>query len=88
MPYRVLIKNSAKSDIRKLKQSHLLNRFLEIVEALKEDPFRQSDQFKKLVPYHEGYYSRRINLQHRLVYRVLEDKKEVHIFSAWSHYQS
>jgi len=88
MPYRVLIKNSAKPDLLKVKQSRLAKRFEEIVKTLKENPYAPSDQFEKLVPYSEGRYSRRLNYQHRVVYKVNEDAKEVHIFSAWTHYEN
>ena len=88
MSYSVLIKNSAKPDLRKVRQSHLKTRFEEIIKTLKEDPFAPTDQFKKLVPYSEGRYSRRLNYQHRVVYKVDEEAKEVHIFSAWTHYEN
>ena len=88
MPYRVLIKNSAKPDLLKVKQSRLAKRFEEIVKTLKENPYAPSDQFEKLVPYSKGRYSRRLNYQHRVVYKVNEDAKEVHIFSAWTHYEN
>jgi Txe/YoeB family toxin of toxin-antitoxin system len=88
MAYRVVIKNSAKADLRKIKQSNLRSRFEEIVETLKNDPYAPTDQFEKLVPYSEGRYSRRLNYQHRVVYKVDDNVKEVQIFAAWSHYGS
>ena len=88
MPYRVFIKNSAKPDIRKIRQSRLKKRFEEIIKTLKEDPYAPNDQFEKLVPHNEGRYSRRLNYQHRVVYKVDEETKEVHIFSAWTHYEN
>lgn len=83
--YRVSIKNSAKSDLKKIKQSQLKNQFLKIVETLKEDPYYPNQSFEKLYPKHLGRYSRRINYQHRVVYTVDEANKEVFITSAWSH---
>ncbi|MDK9850577.1 Txe/YoeB family addiction module toxin [Staphylococcus equorum] len=85
--YNVSIKNSAKSDLKKIKQSQLKTQFLKIVETLKEDPYFPSQSFEKLQPKHLGRYSRRINHQHRVVYTVDEDSKEVLITSAWSHYE-
>jgi Txe/YoeB family toxin of toxin-antitoxin system len=85
--YRVLIKNSAKPDIKKLGSSYLRGRFLEIVDTLKDDPYRPTDSFKKLLPYHNGFYSRRLNQQHRVVYKVNEQKQQVEIYSAWNHYR-
>ncbi|MDR0459771.1 MAG: Txe/YoeB family addiction module toxin [Coriobacteriales bacterium] len=88
MAYRVVIKNSAKADLRKIKQSKLKERFLQIVETLRTDPYAPSDQFEKLVPYNEGRYSRRLSYQHRIVYKVDENAKKVQIYAAWSHYEN
>jgi Txe/YoeB family toxin of toxin-antitoxin system len=87
MPYKVLIKNSAKPDLRKIKNSNLKESFSEIIAVLKKNPYEPSQQFEKLVPASEGFYSRRINVQHRVVYKVDEKKKEVYVYSAWSHYK-
>jgi Txe/YoeB family toxin of toxin-antitoxin system len=84
--YTVVIKNSCKPDLKKLKRSDLRENFEAIVMALKEDPFAPTQGFEKLQPSSEGRYSRRLNLQHRVVYRVDEERKIVEIYSAWSHY--
>jgi len=86
--YRVLIKNSAKADLAKLKRSHLDTRFKMIVETLKENPCKATDSFEKLQPPGQGFYSRRLNAQHRVVYKIIESEKRVEIYSAWSHYRS
>jgi Txe/YoeB family toxin of toxin-antitoxin system len=86
MTYAVVIKNSAKPDLEKLWDSYLKQRFLEIVETLKNDPYAPTDSFEKLLPYQRGLYSRRLNHQHRIVYRVDEREKQVEIFAVWSHY--
>lgn len=85
--YTVSISNSAKSDLKKIKRSHLKEQFLQIIEILKEDPYQQGQSFEKLQPKHLGRYSRRINHQHRVVYKVDEESKKVFILSAWSHYE-
>lgn len=85
--YKVRIKNSAKSDLRKIKESHLKISFQEVVETLKRNPYEPSQSFEKLQPYSSGRYSRRINSQHRVVYRVDDENKIVEIYSAWSHYR-
>ena len=64
--YKINIKNSAKTDLKKIKRSHLQEQFLKIVEILKYDPYQQSQSFEKLHPKHLGRYSRRINHQHRV----------------------
>ncbi|WP_353420016.1 Txe/YoeB family addiction module toxin (plasmid) [Staphylococcus delphini] len=85
--YRINIKNSAKTDLKKIKRSHLKEQFLQIIEILKHNPYQKSQSFEKLQPKHLGRYSRRINQQHRVVYTVNEENKEVLILSAWSHYE-
>lgn len=86
--YKVKIKNSAKSDLKKIKQSHLKDPFFEVVKVLKRDPYEPSQSFEKLQPYSAGRYSRRINSQHRVVYKVNDKKGEVYIYSAWTHYEN
>ena len=85
--YEVVIKNSAKKDLKKIKQSHLKENFNEVVQALKENPFAPTQSFEKLQPKSAGLYSRRINQQHRVVYKVDEDTRRVEIYSAWTHYE-
>lgn len=87
MSYRVLIKNSAKSDLRKVKQSHLRESFEAVVAQLKANPFEPNQSFEKLVPPAAGKYSRRLNSQHRVVYKVNKESQTVEIYSAWSHYE-
>ena len=85
--YQVVIKNSAKKDLKKIKQSHLKENFNDVVQALKEDPFAPTQSFEKLQPRSAELYSRRINQQHRVVYKVDEDARRVEIYSAWTHYE-
>ena len=58
-----------------------------MLEILKENPFRSPPQYEKLVGNLSGFYSRRINIQHRLVYEVFEENKIVRILKMWSHYE-
>lgn len=85
--YEVVIKNSAKKDLEKIKQSHLKENFNEVVQTLKENPFAPTQSFEKLQAKSAGLYSRRINQQHRVVYKVDEDRRRVEIYSAWTHYE-
>lgn len=87
MIYKVQIKNSAKSDLKKIKRSNLKDNFLEVIEQLKKDPYEKNQGFEKLEPPIAGKYSRRINIQHRVVYTVDKKNKVVTIYSAWSHYE-
>lgn len=85
--YEVVIKNSAKKDLKKIKQSHLRKNFNTVIQSLKEDPFAPTQSFEKLQSRSDGFYSRRINQQHRIVYKVDEDARRVEIYSAWTHYE-
>lgn len=87
MTYRVVIKNSAKSDLKKLKRSHLQQSFMQVVADLKSDPYQPTQSFEKLQPTSRGLYSRRINSQHRVVYDINDDTQTVTIYAAWSHYE-
>ena len=73
--YTVAIKNSAKVDLRKIKQSNLKKQFEEVIQTLKEDPYMPTQSFEKLRPTHEGRYSRRLNRQHRVVTKLMRKIK-------------
>lgn len=85
--YSVEIKNSAKSDLKKIKDSHLKSQFLEIIETLKTNPYEPTQGYEKLQLKSLGRYSRRINYQHRVVYTINEIRKVILILSAWTHYE-
>ena len=85
--FRVVIKNSAKPDLKKLSQSNLRAQFERIVDTLRADPYRPTDSFEKLQPPSARFYSRRLNAQHRVVYTVDNEAKLVTILAAWSHYE-
>ncbi|MCT2872236.1 Txe/YoeB family addiction module toxin [Limosilactobacillus fermentum] len=87
MSYAIKLKRSANKDLKKIKESYLEKSFLQIIEQLRKDPLAPNQGFEKLVPPIKGFYSRRINIQHRLVYKVDQDTQTVIIYSAWSHYE-
>ncbi|WP_143463775.1 Txe/YoeB family addiction module toxin [Levilactobacillus enshiensis] len=87
MTFKIKIKNSAKADLKKLRASHLQDNFAEIVTQLKRDPYKPNQGFKKLRPPGAGKYSRRLNMQHRVVYSIDNERALVLIWSAWSHYE-
>lgn len=86
--YKVVIKNSAKNDLKKIRQSNLRTQFEKVIQTLKENPYLPTQSFEKLKPTGEGRYSRRLNRQHRVVYKVKEEEHVVEIYSAWTHYES
>ncbi|WP_125765368.1 Txe/YoeB family addiction module toxin [Levilactobacillus mulengensis] len=87
MSYTIEIKSQVKKDLRRIKGSDLEKRFLQVIQTLKNNPFLQTQSFEKLTPPVKGFYSRRINRQHRVVYQVDVKNKRVIIFSAYSHYE-
>ena len=74
-------------DLKNLKSAHLEQKFKDIMEILKENPFQTPPPYEKLVGNLKDNYSRRLNIQHRVVYSVDNDAKEVIIWSAWTHYE-
>lgn len=85
--YKVEFHKRALKDIEKLKENKLESKAKKLVEIIKENPFQNPPPYEKLVGTLEGLISRRINIQHRLIYQVLEDKKVIRIISLWSHYE-
>ena len=86
--YKIEYHKKALKDISKLKQSNLINKTKALVEVLKINPFQNPPPYEKLLGDLKDLYSRRINIQHRLIYQVIEDKKLVRILSMWSHYEN
>lgn len=84
--YRVELTRQAQKDLDKLKKSNLSQNASEIVQILKNNPWQNPPPYEKLVGNLTGKYSRRINIKHRLVYKVLEEERTVVILSMWSHY--
>jgi len=78
---------AAQKDAKKLAASNLKQRAGELLALLREDPFRTPPRFVKLVGDLEGACSRRINLQHRLVYQVLVEEHVVKVLRMWTHYE-
>ena len=77
----------AQKDAKKLKASGLKPKAEELLKILEDDPFRTPPPYEKLVGDLSGAYSRRINIQHRIVYQVLEEEKIVKVIRMWTHYR-
>jgi len=84
--YKLVFTRQAQKDAEKLKQAGLKEKTIALLEILKDDPFQSSPPFEKLVGDLAGAYSRRINIQHRLVYQVLGEEKIVKVIRIWTHY--
>ena len=87
MTWKLLYAKQAQTDAKKLVSSGLKEKAKELLDLLASDPFRKPPPFEKLVGDLAGAYSRRINIQHRLVYQVLEKEKVVKVLRMWSHYE-
>ena len=87
MTWKLVYSKHAQKDARKLASSGLKANAQELLAMLAEDPFRRPPPFEKLVGDLAGAYSRRINIQHRLVYQVLEEERIVKVLRLWTHYE-
>ena len=85
--WRVVFTRQAQKDAKKLASSNLRPQAEKLLHILRSDPFRSPPPFKPLVGNLAGAYSRRINVQHRLVYQVLADQKTVKVLRMWTHYE-
>ena len=85
--YQLLYTKAALKDAKKLNSAGLKNKALQLLEMVAENPFQNPPPYEKLIGDLAGAYSRRINIQHRLVYQVLEDEKIVKILRMWAHYE-
>ncbi len=86
--YKVVYRKQTLKDIPKLKSSGLDVKVKSLIEIIKNDPFQTPPTYEKLIGDLEGAYSRRINIQHRLVYQVYKKEKTIKILSMWSHYEN
>lgn len=87
MSWRLVYTRAAQKDARRLAAAGLKGKAQAPLELLATDPFRTPPPYQKLVGDLEGAYSRRINIQHRLVYQVLEDEHMIKVLRMWSHYE-
>lgn len=87
MSYELVYTNQAKKDARKLKTTLLAVKARQLLEIIRENPFADPPPFEALVGDLKGSFSRRINIQHRLVYQVIEDQKTIKVLRLWTHYE-
>jgi toxin YoeB len=85
--WRLLYTKQAQKDAERLAAAGLKPGAQELLDVLADDPFRSPPLFEKLVGDLHGAYSRRINIQHRLVYQVLKDDHAVKVLRMWTHYE-
>ena len=85
--WRVVFTKQAKKDAKKLAAAGLQNKAENLLDILRENPYRTPPTYEKLLGDLSGACSRRINIQHRLVYQILDNEKVVKIIRMWTHYE-
>lgn len=86
MTWKLVYTKQAQKDAKKLASSGLKPKAQQLLNLIAEDPYRKPPPFERLVGDLAGAYSRRINIQHRLVYQVLENQRTVKVLRLWTHY--
>lgn len=84
--YRIVFSRQADKDKARLKQAGLEKKVRELLGVIMQDPYATPPRYEKLVGDMQGLYSRRISIQHRLVYEVDEANRVVHVLRMWTHY--
>ncbi len=87
MSWRLIFTKQAQKDAKKIAQAGFKPQVSRLLDILGENPYRIPPPYEKLVGDLSGAYSRRINIQHRLVYQVLDHIKTVKIIRMWTHYE-
>lgn len=85
--WTVVYSNQAVKDSKKIEQSNLKDATKKLIEVIKNDPFQIPPPYEKLIGDLTGKYSRRINIQYRLVYEVFETEHVVRVLRMWTHYE-
>lgn len=87
MSWQIVFARHAVKDAKKLTAAGLKPRALDLLAILERDPFQNPPPYEKLVGDLAGAYSRRINIQHRLVYEIFPDTHTVRVLRMWTHYE-
>ncbi len=87
MSWRLVFTKLAQKDAKKLTTSGLRTKAETLLQILRENPYQVPPAYEKLVGDLAGAFSRRINIQHRLIYQVIDDQKTVKVIRMWTHYE-
>ncbi len=87
MSWQLVYTKQALKDAKKIAETGLKNKAQALLDILSQDPYQNPPTFEKLVGDLSGLYSRRINIQHRLVYQVLNEAHVVKVLRLWAHYE-
>lgn len=85
--YIIKYRKKCLKDIERLKSVGLVDRAKKLINIIENNPYQNPPPYEKLMGDLNGAYSRRINIQHRLVYQILEKEKTIKILSLWTHYE-
>lgn len=84
--YKLVYTKQAQKDAKKISRSNLKQKALELLDILQDNPYKKPPEYEALVGELKGAFSRRINIQHRIVYQVYEEEKVVKVIRMWTHY--
>ncbi|RZB30101.1 MAG: hypothetical protein SRB1_02381 [Desulfobacteraceae bacterium Eth-SRB1] len=87
MNWRIVYTKQAQKDAKKVSASNLKPKAEKIIKILRQNPFQTPPPYEKLIGDLAGAYSRRLNIQHRIVYQIIDDEKIVKIIRMWTHYE-
>lgn len=87
MTWKFVYTKQAQKDAKKIAHSGLKDIVLELLEIIRDDPFINTPPYETLIGDLKGAYSRRINIQHRLVYQVYTENRVIKIIRMWTHYE-
>ena len=87
MSWKIVYTRQAQKDAKKIAASQLKGKAQELLEIIREDPYQNPPPYEKLVGDLAGAYSRRINIQHRLVYQIYEEENTIKVIRLWTHYE-
>jgi len=85
--WKIVYTKQAQKDAKKISNSGLKNKVIDLLELLKDNPFQTPPSYEKLTGDLTGAYSRRISIQHRLVYQIIKEDKIIKIIRMWTHYE-
>lgn len=87
MNWEILFTRQAQKDANKISQAGLKPKVAELLELLTENPFQNPPPYEKLIGDLSGAYSRRITIQHRLIYQIYSENKKIKVLRMWAHYE-
>ena len=87
MKWLIVFTKQARKDAKKLSAAGLRPKAEKLLKILQDNPYQKPPPFEKLLGDLSGAYSRRINMQHRLVYQIIDEKKVIKVLRMWTHYE-